>query len=98
MEAVILHSPPSSNHTLAKVLPHLLVTLGAHNPGDQDGVQTLHKVPLVGETVGEVFQVLPCGDDLAKVLGGVVVNMLPVLPVELSKAASRTMDTYEAED
>merc|ERR1719206_1545154 len=64
-EAVVLHIPARLIHTPCKILSHFPVTLRPHSPGYQDCVQTLHKVPLIGETDSKVLQVLPCCDDLS---------------------------------
>ena len=55
----------SAINTKTTNLSHFPVTLRPHSPWYQDCVQTLHKVPLIGETDSKVLQVLPCCDDLS---------------------------------
>ena len=54
---------------------HFSAPLGADSPGDEDGVQVLYKVPLVGKIVSKVVQVLS-GHYPLPLLRDAVVNIL----------------------
>ena len=79
-------------------LSNFLMISRPYSPGYENSVQVLHKVLLIGQTVSKVVEVIPSCDDFPQVQGGIVVDMLPILPVKLAQAARGTMQTNEAQD